>query len=502
MQRLLLRSTAFLSLFFALVLPAGATWSIVIVDHRTGEVGVGTATCLAQFGIRRAVPVIVVGKGVAAAQATVDALGVNRQLIRDLLLEGAPASQILTALEASDIGHQSRQYGIVSLGGGNAVTFTGTQALAWAGGVTGEDGDWSYAIQGNILVGPNVVSAAETALLQTQGDMSERLLAAMLAARFEGGDSRCNCAPNCGVPPPLPFVSSYTSFMGIARLGDVDGTCDSNGCAEGTYYLKRQIVGQFGDPDPVDVLATRVATWRSLLIGRPDHHLSSLVAASPGVPVADGVDSKAMVLSLVDVDGTPLTTGGAQVTIVPAADSVPFTTTAVIDHGDGTYGFDVIAGTLPGSARFVVVVDDGTSPVQLAPLPELEFAPAQALSRAPDVVAAAAGGRIEFVVSQPARAGSPYVLLASASGTLPGVDLGGVVLPLNPDGVLTCTLIEANGPLLPNSFGLLDSDGEARPAFAAPPGLLTSLTGQTLHFAALLFQPLEATVTVAVSVLP
>ena len=55
------------TLLATLASSVGATWSIVIVDRRTGEVGVATATCLTGPNIRRTVPVIVVGKGAAAA---------------------------------------------------------------------------------------------------------------------------------------------------------------------------------------------------------------------------------------------------------------------------------------------------------------------------------------------------------------------------------------------------------------------------------------------------
>ena len=141
---------------------ATATWSIVVVNVATGEVAVGIATCLTGFDLRPNTVVVVPGRGVAAAQSFVGPLSL-RELIRDGFLNGETASQILLALAQADNSHNLRQYGIVSLTGGE-VTFTGSGAGAWAGGVVGQSGDYRYAIQGNVLTGQPVVTAAEQAL--------------------------------------------------------------------------------------------------------------------------------------------------------------------------------------------------------------------------------------------------------------------------------------------------------------------------------------------------
>ena len=80
--------------------------------------------------------------------------------------------------------------------------------------VTGEVGDLSYAIQGNVLVGWLPVLDAETALLNTPGDLATKVMAAMQAARFAGGDGRCSCSNNnptgCGEPASAPFCTPRT----------------------------------------------------------------------------------------------------------------------------------------------------------------------------------------------------------------------------------------------------------------------------------------------------
>lgn len=205
--------------------PATATWSVLIVDTRTGEIGLGSATCLVQLDLRETTPVLIAGVGAVTAQSAGDIAGRTRNIIRSRFLEGVPVSAILDELTLVDASHQSRQYGMVDVTG-DVVTFTGDQAGAWRGGMTGQIGDLVYAVQGNVLSGGNVVQDAVDAVINTPGDMADKLLAAMQAARDGGGDGRCSCnsvlPESCGSPPPVPFKSAHIGYMLIARLDDQD----------------------------------------------------------------------------------------------------------------------------------------------------------------------------------------------------------------------------------------------------------------------------------------
>jgi len=212
---------------------AHATWSILIVDTRTGEIAVGSATCVTGIDLREETPVIVTGVGAATAQSAVDQTGQNRVFLRDRLLEGLSPDEILDALDGFDGAHQTRQYGIVDAQG-RAATFSGAQAADWKGGMTGriERGrpgppdDLVYAVQGNILTGAPVVAMAVHAIEITPGDLAERLMAGMEAAAAWGGDGRCSCTSGtptaCGSPPPAPFKSAHCGYMLISRPGDAD----------------------------------------------------------------------------------------------------------------------------------------------------------------------------------------------------------------------------------------------------------------------------------------
>lgn len=145
-----------------------------------------------QWGVAVASKFLAVGAYVPAARAGVGALATqamaNLGYKHDglhLLRAGREAAAVVDALTSTDDERDHRQVGVVDARG-TAASFTGAKCLAWAGGRTGDD----YAIQGNILVGPEVVEEAERALNATTGPLSRRLLAALAAGDAAGGDQR------------------------------------------------------------------------------------------------------------------------------------------------------------------------------------------------------------------------------------------------------------------------------------------------------------------------
>lgn len=213
--------------------PANATWSILIADTRTGEIVIGSATCVESIDLQQETPVLISGVGAVTAQSAVDTSGMNRQLIRDRLLQGVPLGAILDELSMTDAGHANRQYGMINTFGGT-LTYSGVQNAAWAGGQTGriERGipgpqeDIVFTVQGNILSGANVVQAAVDAIVASDGDLPQMMMEAMQAAKVAGGDGRCSCSnadpTGCGSPPPAPFKSADVGYMLGTRAGDID----------------------------------------------------------------------------------------------------------------------------------------------------------------------------------------------------------------------------------------------------------------------------------------
>jgi Family of unknown function (DUF1028)/Invasin, domain 3 len=489
--------------------PVCATWSIIIVDLATGEIAIGSATCLTTFDLLQLSPVMIVGVGGAAAQSYIDIGAVNRAFIRDQLLLGTPPAQILAMLAMLDPGHQTRQYGIVDTLGG-FVSFTGTSAGLYAGQVTGQAGTLRYAIQGNVLTGQPVILMAEQAILTTPGDLAAKLMAAMQAARAMGGDGRCSCAPfnptGCGSPPASFTKSAHIGYMVVARPGDVDGPCAAApGCAAGAYYLKHNIAYQTaGAADPVIQLQTLFNTWRSSWTGRPDHFLSTVSFNPPDLP-ADGITQTFATVQLKDWQGTNVGGTGAAVSVTLAPSSTAAVQIgAVTALGGGAYGFPVTAGTAAGAASFDVVVNDGQGPVLLWPRPQLSVTANPLWASAPQL-SAAAGGTVSFVLRPGvAFANRSYVLGLSGSGSVPGIQVSPtVVIPLNPDPILFLSLSLANSPSLPGSMGQFDASGRATAQLVAPPGVATSLQGSSLTAAFATTNPIDfASNAVTIAVVP
>ena len=377
LTRALTRLACAVVLVLMLTPGANATWSIVLADEETGEVAVGTVTCLNDYDLLAIVPVIVVGKGGAAVQAAGDFDGQRRPIIFDHLLLGTPPEQILDIL--ANIGaHQSRQYGIVDTQG-RKITFTGSSCYQWAGGVVGAQGLLHYAIQGNILAGDCVVPAIEQAILNTEGDIPAKLMAGMEAARVNGGDGRCSCSPGdptgCGCPPEEFDKSGHIGGMVVARIGDTDDDdCDQSGCADGDYFMRLNVAFQgSGEPDPVTQLQALFDAWRADLVGRPDAVQSTAIIDPPHLP-PNGVSQTTMHITLLDWQGQPISVAIDSLTVEHAPDSAGLSSIGEItDNGDGTYSVELTAGEGLGVDRFHVRADDGIRPVIVMPLPMIEY---------------------------------------------------------------------------------------------------------------------------------
>lgn len=103
----------------------------------------------------------------------------------------------------------------------------------------------------------------------------------------------------------------------------------------------------------------------------------------------------------------------------------------------------------------------------------------------PDSISVAGGGAQQFKLDAgPARAGEIFALLASASGSSPGLPLGpGVVLPLVVDAFTDFSALSANLPPYANNFGVLDAFGSAQSSLTIPPGTSAALATLTLTHA-------------------
>jgi hypothetical protein len=347
----------------SVVHPACGTWSVIIVDSRTGEVSVGAATCLTGFNLKNLLPVVRVGRGAGAAQSLIDSGAVNRKKIWDGLGSGASPQSILATLAAGDSKHQQRQYGIVDTKG-QALTFTGGLCGAFADGVVGQSGTLIYAVQGNVLTGQPVIDAAEAAILETPGGIPEKLMAAMEAARLMGGDGRCSCSPSdpdgCGSPPPSFTKSAHIGFMIDSRAGDFEGFCTSSqGCANGVYYMSFNILASTSlAVDPVIQMKELFGPWRESWLGLPDAVVSTCTMIPPHV-LDTGGQQATLVVEVRDWQGTPVEGDLAvKVSLDPNDGPGSVTVGPALALGGGMFHVPLTAGTSVGLKHFTVTVND------------------------------------------------------------------------------------------------------------------------------------------------
>lgn len=157
------------------------TFSIVARDPRTGRFGVAVTT--KAFAVGSLCPFAKAGVGAIATQARVNPTLGPKGL--RLLEHGLSAEETLQELLAHDPGRQYRQLGVVDKYG-RAAAWTGEEANGWRGHIVGDN----FTVQGNLLVGEEVVQATAAAYVGSNASFEMRLLQALEAGQKAGGDRR------------------------------------------------------------------------------------------------------------------------------------------------------------------------------------------------------------------------------------------------------------------------------------------------------------------------
>lgn len=262
-----------------LIFPASvsATWSVIAIDARTGRIVIASATCVPQArllgfpakGLMDIQAIVVPGVGVAAAQAGVDRTRANQTLIYEQLKAGTPPRLILDILrEDPDI--ERRQFGIVDRQG-RSIGFSGREngaaSLSRQGQVPGTE--VYYSVQGNILASDAVVRNAAAALESTDGDILDRVMAAMEAADAAGGDRRCTCETEPVPEAPCDGRNAHVAYILAADPEDREGESFN----DGDYALFIDVTDENIRPDenanPVIALRMRYDAWKAARGNRP-----------------------------------------------------------------------------------------------------------------------------------------------------------------------------------------------------------------------------------------
>jgi uncharacterized Ntn-hydrolase superfamily protein len=211
------------------------TFSIVATDPDRRDWGIAVASKFPCVGA--VVPWARAGVGAVATQSWANTDFGPGGLAR--MAAGATAADALEALLRADEGRDDRQVGIVDAAGG-AATFTGSKCMDWAGGVTGD----GFAAQGNILAGEAVVAELARAFTRTEGDLCDRLLAALVAGDAAGGDKRGR---------------QSAALLVVREGGGYEGRNDR--------YVDLRIDDH---PDPIVELGRLFAVWDDTMLVRND----------------------------------------------------------------------------------------------------------------------------------------------------------------------------------------------------------------------------------------
>ncbi len=256
---------------------AFATWSLLALDTRTGQVIIASATCVPQSrfpprpsrDLMDIQAVIVPGVAVAACQAAVDNSGQNQQLVFDELKKGTPPAEIIEKLREfekakgpEDDRMERRQFGIIDMQGrraGHSGSGNGNASLD----VSGNVGDYIfYQFQGNSLLSDDVMLNAEVAFTKTKGTLADRVMAAMEGADEKGGDGRCTCEEAPYPMAPCEGKTSHVAYILISDTGDPEG----EGFNGGTYFAYISATDQNIQPwenaNPVKTLRMRYDIWK------------------------------------------------------------------------------------------------------------------------------------------------------------------------------------------------------------------------------------------------
>ncbi len=250
--------------------PALATWSVIAVDGRTGEVAISSATCVPQErfagfpakGLMDVQAIIVPGKGVAAAQAGVDRTRANQKLIYAEIHKGTDPRQIIARLKA-DPDIETRQFAIVDMQG-RMAGFSGQKnnaaSLDRQDRVPGTD--IYFSVQGNILMSDEVVAAAMEAFKAASGTLADRTMSAMEAADAKGGDKRCTCESEPKVNAACDGKTAHVAYIVSAGKTDAPGSSFN----DGRYAMFIDVANTEIKPDenanPVKTLRMRYDAWR------------------------------------------------------------------------------------------------------------------------------------------------------------------------------------------------------------------------------------------------
>lgn len=212
-----------------------ATYSIIIIDPRTKEIGIAGASCTYScYGIGGIIP----GKGAIIVQAMSNKEAKAKGL--EMIGSGQAPEQIIAAITSAEFHPERQQYAVVSARHiDRPLTYTGDLTYPYTGAMTAN----GMAVQGNTLTNPHTIQTVFEAVLEAQKEglsVHAMLMLALKAGVWTGGDKRCE------------EQKATTAFITVAGPDDPPER----------PYLDLGISGQpEGGANAVDVLQNKYDEW-------------------------------------------------------------------------------------------------------------------------------------------------------------------------------------------------------------------------------------------------
>ena len=217
-----------------LYLPSFATWSIIVVDPKTKEIGIAGASCTPSvYGIGSIVP----GKGAIVVQAMSN--GIARLDGFRMIMNGDKAASILEKLKQPRYRPEEQQYAILCLNDvAHPATYTGTKTTEHRGTLTAN----GISVQGNTLTNADELQAIFYAAVKAQKDslpIQDILMLALEAGAKAGGDKRCG------------ERKASSAFITVSKPGEVN-----------KHWLNLVIYGNDEHTHAVDALRQKFDAWK------------------------------------------------------------------------------------------------------------------------------------------------------------------------------------------------------------------------------------------------
>jgi uncharacterized Ntn-hydrolase superfamily protein len=218
------------------VIQSFATWSIIVVDHKTKAIGIAGASCTySVYGIGAIAP----GKGAIVVQAMSNNEARAKGL--EMILADASPEEILKAIKDPMFDPDEQQYAVICVNYlEKPLTYTGTSTTPNKGELTAK----GISVQGNTLTDSKELQAVLNAAIKAQKDslpIEDVLMFALEAGAKLGGDKRCG------------DIKALSAFLTVAKPTD-----DTE-----NPYLNLVVYGTDDSQNAVETLRQKFNNWKT-----------------------------------------------------------------------------------------------------------------------------------------------------------------------------------------------------------------------------------------------